>query len=431
MIDFSIEPEFQAKLDWMNTFVREECELVDLLFPTPLDMYDVKHSKARRIVKPLQEQVKANKLWACHLGPDLGGPGFGQVKLALMNEVLGRSSWAPTVFGTQAPDTGNAEILAMFGTAEQKKKYLQPLMEGEIVSCFSMTEPQAGSDPLEFTCKAWRDGDEWVIEGEKWFSSNARFAEFLIVMAVTNPDNKPHERMSMFLVDAHTPGIEIIRNSPLLTESNNSETATSAYIRYHQVRVPLDAMLGEPGQAFKVAQARLGGGRIHHCMRSVGLLQRAIDMMLERAVSRRTKGKLLGDHQIVQAQLADSIIELEQFRLLVLKTAWIIDTQPHGAARTHIGMCKAQLGKVFFDIAQRAVHLHGALGVTMETPLAKIWAGAPALAAADGPTEVHQVQVAKAYLKNAVPTSGLFPTDHNLTRLEIAKQKYGHLLEDE
>ncbi len=430
MIDFRVEPDFQEKLDWMNAFVREECELVDLLFPSPYDMYDVKHSKARRIVRPLQEQVKAQELWACHLGPDLGGPGYGQVKLALMNEILGRSSWAPTVFGTQAPDTGNAEILAMFGTQEQKDKYLKPLMDGDIVSCFSMTEPQAGADPLEFECRAWRDGDEWVIEGEKWFSSNARFAEFIIVMAVTSPDNAPHERMSMFLVDGNTPGIEILRNSAMLTDDLDGENATSAYIRYNQVRVPLDAMLGGEGQAFKVAQARLGGGRIHHCMRTVGLLQRAIDMMLERAVSRRTKGKRLADHQIVQAQIADSIIELEQFRLLVLKTAWIIDNEPHGAARTHIGMCKVQLGKIFHDVAQRAVHLHGALGITHETPLGKIWAGAPALAVADGPTEVHQVQVAKAFLKNVQPAPGLFPTDHNPTRLEAAKRKYGHLLED-
>lgn len=430
MIDFSVEPEFQAKLDWMSRFVREECELLDLLFPNPSDMYDMKNSKARRIVRPLQQEVKAQNLWACHLGPNLGGPGYGQVKLALMNEILGRSSWAPTVFGTQAPDTGNAEILAMFGTEEQKERYLKPLMDGDIVSCFSMTEPQAGADPLEFQCKAWREGDEWVIDGEKWFSSNARFAAFLIVMAVTHPENPPHQRMSMFLVDAGTPGIEIIRNARLLTENSDRDDAASGYVRYNKVRVPLDAMLGPPGEAFKVAQARLGGGRIHHCMRTVGLLQRAIDMMLERAVSRRTKGKRLGDHQLVQAQIADSIIELEQFRLLVLKTAWIIDTQPHGAARTHISMCKAQLGKVFFDIAKRAVHLHGALGVTQETPLAKIWAGAPSLAVADGPTEVHQVQVAKAFLKLAKPAPGLFPTDHNLTRLEEARRKYAHLLED-
>ncbi|MFV8816958.1 acyl-CoA dehydrogenase family protein [Haliea sp. E17] len=432
MIDFSVEPEFQEKLDWMYTFVREECELVDLLFPSAADMYDVKNSRARRIVRPLQDRVREQGLWACHLGPDLGGPGYGQLKLALMNEIIGRSNWAPTIFGTQAPDTGNAEILAMFGTEEQKRRYLDPLMAGDIVSCFSMTEPQAGADPLEFECKAWREGDEWVLDGYKWFSSNARYAEFLIVMAVTNPENQPHERMSMFLVDASTPGIEIIRNTKIMSDSADAsiDDGIHAFIRYDKVRVPADAMLGEPGGAFRVAQARLGGGRIHHCMRTVGLLQRALDMMLERALSRQTKGKRLADHQFVQGMIADSAVELEQFRLLVLKTAWMIDTQPHGAARTHIGMCKIQLGKVFYEVAKRAVHLHGSLGVSLETPLAKLWAGAPTLAVADGPTEVHQVQVAKALLKQAKPAEGLFPTDHIPTRLEQAKQKWAHMLED-
>ena len=432
MIDFSIEPEFKKKLDWMNSFVREECEMVDLLFPRASDMYDVKNSNARKIMRPLQQQVKDQELWACHLGPNLGGPGYGQVKLALMNEILGRSSWAPTIFGTQAPDTGNAEILAMFGTEEQKEKYLKPLMDGDIVSCFSMTEPQAGADPLEFECKAWQEGNEWVIDGYKWFSSNARYAEFLIVMAVTNPDNAPHERMSMFLVDAKTPGIEIIRNTKIMSDSpeNEIDDGIHAFMKYNQVRVPLDAMLGEQGGAFKVAQARLGGGRIHHCMRTVGLLQRALDMMVERAVSRQTKGKLLSQHQFVQGMIADTAVDIEQFRLLILKAAWIIDNEPHGAARTHIGMCKIQLGKVFYEVAKRAVHLHGSLGVSLETPLAKMWAGAPTLAVADGPTEVHQVQVAKALLKNATPAPGFFPTDHNLTRLEQAKKKFAHLLED-
>jgi acyl-CoA dehydrogenase len=166
MIDFSVEPEFQAKLDWMDTFVREECETMDLLFPEMGLPYDVTHKPSRRHLKPLQEQVKAQGLWACHLGPNLGGPGYGQIKLALMNEIIGRSNWAPTVFGTAAPDTGNAEILALFGTPEQKQRFLGPLMEQEIVSCFSMTEPQGGADPGEFVCKATRVGDEWEIEGE-------------------------------------------------------------------------------------------------------------------------------------------------------------------------------------------------------------------------------------------------------------------------
>ncbi|MGH6651489.1 MAG: acyl-CoA dehydrogenase family protein [Sphingopyxis sp.] len=423
MIDFRIEPELQAKLDWMATFVREECEPMDLLFPGHGAPYDVANAESRAYMAPLQKQVKAQELWACHLGKELGGPGHGQLTLALMNEILGRSYWAPTVFGTAAPDTGNAEILAMFGTEEQKARYLQPLMDGTIVSTFSMTEPQAGADPKEFACRAYQDGDEWVIEGEKWFSSNARYAAFLIVMVVTNPDNPPYNRMSMLIVPTNTPGVEFIRHSQTMGDSRGEDDGTHAYIRYNKVRVPLDAMLGGPGEGFKVAQARLGGGRVHHAMRTVGKCQRAIDMMLERAVSRRTQGKLLSEHQFVQGAIADSIIELEQFRLLVLKTAWIIDNEPHGAARTHIAMCKVQMAKVYHDIVQRAIQLHGSLGVTLETPLADMWMGLPAIALVDGPTEVHKVQVAKAYLKNATPAPGLFPSEHIPTRLEAIRAR--------
>jgi acyl-CoA dehydrogenase len=423
MIDFRVDPEFQVKLDWMKIFVREECEAMDLLFPEHGAHFDVKHEASRKHLKPLQDQVKAQGLWACHLGPELGGHGYGQLKLALMNEIIGRSQWAPTVFGTAAPDTGNAEILAMFGTAEQKSRYLQPLMQGKIVSCFSMTEPQAGADPKEFECRAYREGDEWVIDGYKWFSSNARYAALMIVMAVSNPENPPHSRMSMLIVPAQTPGIKIIRNVQIMGDARGQDDGMHAYIHYDKVRVPLDAMLGAPGEGFKVAQARLGGGRIHHAMRVVGQCQRAIDMMLERAVSRRTQGKLLSEHQFVQEMIADSVIELEQFRLLVLKTAWIIDNEPHGAARTHIGMCKVQTAKVYHDIVRRAVHLHGSLGCSLETPLASMWAGVPILSTADGPTEVHKIQVAKAYLKKAKPAPGLFPSEHIPTRLEALKAR--------
>jgi len=189
-MDFRIDPEFQKKLDWMSRFVREEIEPLDLIFPVAREMYNTKNTKVRALIKTLREQVKAQGLWACHLPPELGGKGYGQLKLALMNEIIGRTSWAPTVFGCAAPDTGNAEILALYGTPAQKKRYLQPLLDGDIVSCFSMTEPQAGADPKEFTCKATREGDEWVIEGEKWYSSNGSLASFLIVMAVTEPEAK-------------------------------------------------------------------------------------------------------------------------------------------------------------------------------------------------------------------------------------------------
>ena len=429
-MDFSVEPEFQEKLDWMLDFVKRECEPLDYLFPHHGDPYDVKNARARKVIAPLQEQVKQKGLWACHLDPALGGKGFGQMKLAYMNEILGRSYWAPTVFGTAAPDTGNAEILAMFGTEEQKARYLQPLLDGDIVSTFSMTEPHAGADPKEFNCRAYREGDEWVIDGYKWFSSNARYAAFLIVMAVTDPDAPPHERMSMLVVPAETPGIEILRNVGTIGEELGSDTGIHGYIHYNKVRVPLDAMLGAPGEGFKVAQARLSGGRVHHAMRTVGKCNRAFEMMQERAVSRRSQGKLLSQHQFVQGMISDSAIQLEQFRLLVLKTAWTIDNTPHGTARTLIAMCKVEMAKVYHDIVQRAIQLHGSYGVTNETPLANMWTGLLSLGLADGPTEVHKVQVAKAFLRNAKPSEGLFPAEHIPPRLAAAREKYADILDD-
>lgn len=428
MIDFSVEPEFQAKLDWMAAFVREECETMDLLWPEQGCQFDPSLRSARDHAKPLQDQVKAQGLWACHLGANLGGPGYGQVKLALMNEIIGRSNWAPVVFGCAAPDTGNAEILALFGTPEQKQRYLGPLMAGEIVSCFSMTEPQGGADPGVFTCKATLEGNDWVIEGEKWFSSNARFASFFLVIAVTAEHTPLTERMSMFVVPAETPGIEIIRNVAIAGE-NPYEEGAHGHIRYNKVRIPTDHILGNPGEGFKVAQARLGGGRIHHAMRTVGKCQRALDMMLERSVSRVTRGRKLGDHQMVQAKIAESVIELEQFRLLTLKTAWLIDETeagrlPHGTPRNHIGMCKVAMANVWMSVIGKALEIHGSLGISLDMPLANWFGGGMGLAFADGPTDAHKSQLARASLKKTKPVEGMFPSEHIPTRLKAALERY-------
>jgi acyl-CoA dehydrogenase len=416
--DFSTEPEFQEQLDWAATFVRTQVSRLDLLWPH--DVYKPLTDEQRAVVAPLKQQVRDKHLWASHLGPELGGQGYGQLKLALLNEILGTSQWAPRIFGTQAPDTGNAEIIAHYGTAEQKKAYLEPLLEGEIVSCYSMTEPQGGADPGVFTTRAERDGDDWVINGEKFFSSNARWAEFLIVMVVTDPEADLRHRMSMFLVPTDTPGIEILRN--LATFGEPEEEGSHALIRYTDVRVPASAMLGAEGDAFGVAQTRLGGGRVHHAMRSLGQAQLALDIMAERALSRTTKGGPLADKQLVQAFLADSYIEIQQFRLLVLYTAWQIDRyQDYQRVRKDIAAIKVMTPRVLESVARRAIQLHGALGVTTELPLARILAGGLSLALADGPTEVHQVTVARQLLRGYKPAEGQWPSAHIPTRREEAR----------
>ena len=425
--DFETDPEFQAELDWVADFVREEIEPLQFVIRHGYDMRDPVRNA---LIKPLQERVKERGLWACHLGPELGGQGYGQVKLALLNEILGRAPWAPIVFGCQAPDSGNAEILAHYGTPEQKRQWLEPLLDNQIVSCFSMTEPQGGADPKVFRTSAVQDGDEWVINGEKWFSSHASFSSFLIVMAVTDPDNPPYQQMSMFIVPTDTPGVEIVRDVGLGYEQAGH--GTHAYVRYTDVRVPCDSMLGDRGGAFVVAQTRLGGGRIHHAMRTVGQVSKAFDMMCERAVSRHTQGEMLGRKQMVQAMIADSWIEIEQFKLLVMRTAWRIDKyQDYKRVRADISAVKAAMPKVFHDVAARALQIHGSLGVSEEMPFAAMVIESFHMGLADGPTEVHKVTVARQLLSQYAPTDGLFPTGHLPSLRDAAIERYRDVIERE
>jgi acyl-CoA dehydrogenase len=422
---FETDPEFQRELDWMQEFVETEVAPIEMVLS---DSYDVINPNFIKLVRPLQAIVKERGLWACHLGPELGGPGFGQLKLALMNEILGKASFAPIVFGCQAPDSGNGEILAHYGTEEHKEKYLRPLLDGEIVSCFSMTEPHAGADPTMFKCAAEQDGDEWVINGEKWFSSNAKHASFLIVMAVSDPDAPPHSRMSMFIVPTDTPGINIIRNAGIGGEPMGE--GHHAYIRYENVRIPAANMLGERGQAFIVAQTRLGGGRIHHAMRTVGQLHKAFDMMCQRVLSRVTKGEVLAQKQSVQEKIADSWIEMEQFRLLVLRTAWRIDRyQDYRRVRKDIAAIKALMPKVYHDVISRALHLHGSLGISNEMPFTGMLMGSYVMGLADGPTEVHKVTVARQVLGEYTPTDDLFPDYHLPRRRDAALAKFADLID--
>ena len=304
--DFSTEPEFEAQLEWMRAFVRDEV--------FPLETVELDHETLRRVVRPLQDEVKRRGLWAAHLPPSLGGSGFGQVRLGLMHEVLGQSPYGPLVFGNNAPDSGNAELLATAveetGREDLREQWLQPLLDGTMHSGFSMTEPEtAGSDPTLLATRAVRDGDEYVINGRKWFTTNGSVADFLIVMAVTNPDVHPYQGSSMLLVPAGTPGVTIVRDVPVM-DHPTAELGTfgnHAEIEYRDVRVPVANLLGREGEGFRLAQTRLGPGRIHHCMRWLGQSRRAFDMLCERAVSRYAHGSTLAEKQTVQNWVADSL----------------------------------------------------------------------------------------------------------------------------
>ena len=422
---FETDAGFQKELDWIDRFVREEVEPLDLLLDSP---YNVADPARNRLVKPLQRQVRERKLWACHLGPELGGQGYGQVKLALMNEILGRSGFAPTVFGCQAPDSGNAEILAQYGTDAQKKTYLEPLLNNDIVSCFAMTEPQGGSDPTTFKTAGVRDGDDWLISGQKWFASNANYAAFYITLAVTDPTISAYKGMSMFIVPADAPGITILRDVHLAGRKAGGHG--HGYLNFENVRVPADHMLGGAGQAFVVAQTRLGGGRTHHAMRTIGEARKAFDMMCERAVSRAAQRGRLADKQLVQAMIADSWIELEQFRLLVLRTAWLIDREhDYKKVRKDISAVKAAMPKVLHDIVMRAIQIHGSLGLTNELPLVDQLVSSLIMGLADGPTEVHKITLARELLNAVTPSAGLFPSYHRPRERDRAIVKYGKALQ--
>lgn len=418
---FETDADFQRELDWISQFVREEIEPLDHVLGSP---WDIHAPNFKKLVRPLQKIVKDRKLWACHLGPELGGQGYGQVKLALMNEILGRSNFGPIIFGAHAPDSGNSEILAHYGTPEQKKLYLEPLLANDVVSCYAMTEPQGGADPQVFSTRAVRDGDDWVISGKKWFASNARYAAFFIVMAVTEPDVPVHKGSTMFIVPAGTPGLDIIRNI-----SCGDGEDTHGYIELDKVRVASSQILGPVGEGFVVAQVRLGGGRVHHAMRTIGQAQKALDAMCERALSRSTQGSRLADKQMVQERIADSWIELEQFRLLVMRTAWRIDKyQDYRKVRKDIAAVKAAMPKVLHDIAARALHIHGSIGASNEMPFAAMVNRSFQMGLADGPTEVHKITIAKQLLRDYQACEDLFPPYHLLAAAATAQQKFKAVL---
>jgi acyl-CoA dehydrogenase len=345
----------------------------------------------KRLVE-LRERAKAEGLWNLFLPDEEHGTGLTNWEYGMICEAMGRSPIAPMVFNCSAPDTGNAEILVDHGTPEQKQRWLEPLLEGTIRSCFSMTEPDtAGSDPTGLAGSAVLDGDEWVIDAHKWFTSGAVGASVAIAMVVTDPDAAPHKRASMILVPTDAPGFNLVRPVSVMGHSGGPGHCE---IRYESCRVPKENLLGERGAGFKIAQDRLGPGRIHHCMRAIGAAERAHEMMCRRATERHAFGGPLAEKQFVQDFIAKSRIEIDGARLMVLNAAWQMDELGKREARQAISMTKVVAANVVMDVLDRAIQVHGALGVSDDTPLAAMWRGLRMLRLADGPDEVHKMVIA-------------------------------------
>jgi len=422
--DFETDPDYEAKLVWARTFVDTEI--------LPLETLELDAAALSAAIGPLQEAVKAEGLWAAHLPPALGGMGYGQVKLGLLHEILGRCHLAPIVFGNNAPDSGNAELLAVgieqSGRDDHRVKWLEPLLDGRLRSAFSMTEPGAGADPTLIATTAVRDGEEWVINGHKWFTSNGSVADFLIVMAVTNPDVHPYAGCSMIVVPAATPGVDIVRDVPTMEDPvpHFGKIGAHSEVIYRDVRVPVENLVGNEGDGFTLAQMRLGPGRIHHCMRWLGQSRRAFDMLCERAVSRYTHGSLLAEKQTVQNWVADSMAEMTAARLMTLQAAWKMDRDGPAAARVEIAMIKYYGAAVLYNVIDRAIQVHGSLGFSTDLPLEHMYRAARAARIYDGPDEVHKVTVARQVLKRYERHD--VPSEHVPTRRAAAAERFAELL---
>ncbi len=398
MVDFTLTPEITELRRRVASFMNEH------IYPNE-DQLGREDDDAEGLLKSLQSRVKSDGMWAPFIGPEAGGTGTGFLPYAYINEILGRSPFAPRAFGCQAPDTGNAEILHMFGTPEQQERWMRPLIAGEIRSCFSMTEPDvSGADPVNLQTRAVRDGDEWVINGHKWFTSGADGAAFAIVMAFTDAEGPPHRRMSQIIVPTDAPGFNILRNVPVMGHTGRGYN-THAEIRYENCRVPVTNTLGAPGDGFLIAQKRLGPGRIHHAMRWLGQSQRAFELLCQRSLAREAFGGPLSEKQTVQNWIADSAAEIQAARLLTQHAAAKIDSGED--ARVEISLIKFYGAKVLHDVIDRAIQVHGALGVTEDTPLASMYRDARAARIYDGPDEVHRMVVARRILRAFKQDAGM------------------------
>jgi len=396
-MDFNPSPEVAQLRERVLDFMDAEVYLQEREIMEALDAEVGPGVPYPQNLVAVREKARGEGLWNLFMPDERFGPGLTNWEYGLLCEEMGRSPMAaPMAFNCSAPDTGNMEILAEHGTSEQRERWLEPLLEGRIRSCFSMTEPEvSGSDPTLLQAKATLDGDEWVVDGHKWFTSGAVGADLAIAMVVTDPDAPPYARASMICVPTDTPGFNLVRPIPVMGHDGGPGHCE---IRYEECRVPKEFLLGERGAGFAIAQDRLGPGRIHHCMRAIGTAERAHEMMCRRANERSAFGGPLADKQFVQESIATSRMEIDQARLLTLYAAWKMDTEGKRAARQAISAIKIVAANMVMDVLDRAIQIHGSLGMTDDTPLAIMWRFSRMLRLADGPDEVHKMVLARREL---------------------------------
>ena len=394
-MDFSDPPTVKAVRGILREFMEKE------VYPLEPRLRREGFKALVPVLKEKRERARQTGLWAAHVPEKFGGAGLSLTEFAHMSEELGKSPIGHYLFNCQAPDVGNMEILMEYGTPEQQQKFLAPLVRGEIRSCFSMTEPEfAGSNPVWMGTTAKKEGGEWVIRGHKWFASAADGAAFAICMAVTNPEADLYQRASMVIVPTGTPGFELIGNISVMGD-RGGDWASHGEVSYQGARVPLSNLLGGEGQGFVIAQQRLGPGRIHHCMRWIGICERAFEIMCRHAATRElAPGKPLGTKQIVQQWIAESRAEIHAARLMVLHAAWKIEGEGTHAAREEISLIKFTVARTMQRVLDRAIQALGALGMTDDTPLAFWWGHERASRIYDGADEVHLSVVARRILRD-------------------------------
>ncbi len=400
-MDFRVSEEMSVRLEMIREFMDRE------VIPLEGEMLHGDPDTLAAGVAAAQAKVRQMGLWAPNHPVEFGGLGLSMVDHGLFAEAVGRSPLGMTVFGTQAPDAGNIEILHKWGTPEQKERWMRPLIEGEIRSCFSMTEPEtAGSNPTLLATTAVREGDEYVINGQKWFTSSADGAAFAIVMAVTDPDAPPHQRASMIIVPTDTPGFNLVRNVSVMGHSGSGH-ASHAEVIYQSCRVPTSNLLGPEGSGFLIAQDRLGPGRVHHCMRWLGIADRSLEMMCRRANQRviAEDGSTLADRQVIQHWAAELDAEIRGARLQTLHAAWMIDEYGTKTARDEISAIKFEVANTMLKAVDRAIQVHGALGVTDDTILSYWYRHERAARIYDGADEVHKTSLGRRVLRRHAPAA--------------------------